>query len=163
MPPLVEFHDGDYRHRGCNVSVGFYNGRWARNLISGGVYSSIKLNTGTPTVTLDINRDGSITQTAAGGGTGGLDSGSFSPQWARFIATNMGDAFWVRCVTTGGIFFIGTADTWLALSSSRSFGTQRGSLGSNIANGTIQIATDSGGANIVATFDFTVRAIVTSS
>lgn len=91
--------------------------------------------------------DGSITWTPTptdGGSTPG-DS-----QWYEPVTTGIGALFWVRFTATAGTLNTNTASTFTSLSSAQSC-SKSGSTGTSSATVTIDIATDSGGSNIVYT------------
>jgi hypothetical protein len=103
--------------------------------------------------TVTINRDGTLT------GTGG-DFG-FSHNWYRNGGATIGDGFWVRAtVTSGGLSGGSGTGTWLQLSSSRNWQRNRTTVGSSAGTITLEIATDSGGTNIVTSGSYTLTATV---
>ena len=64
----------------------------------------------------------------------------------------------VRATLTSGSFNSGTTGSWLALTSNRTWNVAVVTSGSRQASASFQIATDSGGTNIVATATITIRA-----
>jgi hypothetical protein len=158
--PFLQPDDGVYL-RGRFVILASSSSRVLYGLVSGGFYTASKDNVGTPIAALQINRDGSITQSATDG-TGAANV-AFPPAWGRFIATALGDGFYVRCTPVSG-FHGGSSpeNTWLSLSSDRQWTVARGALGSNTESGTIEIAADSAGAQVLASFTFGLRASVVS-
>jgi hypothetical protein len=88
------------------------------------------------------------------GWAGSDGSGSFT-NWATPTTGGVGSSYWVRFTQTSsvsGTNETGSArNTWVALSGSPYFGVQRTLGGYGSRTYTIQIASDSGGSNIVAT------------
>jgi hypothetical protein len=83
-------------------------------------------------------------------------SASKSGNWATPTTTGVGSGYWIRFTRTffsGGAGNSATASTgWLQLNTTRSVDVTRTSgFGVTTADYTIEIATDSGGSNIVAT------------
>lgn len=72
-----------------------------------------------------------------------------------------GENYWVRWTIVSGTLSTGTAGVWHSLTSNVTFGRNRtGPAGETSASGTVEIATDSGGINIIATGSITLTAIV---
>lgn len=97
------------------------------------------------TGTLRFNTDGTITQVETPNGGGG------TMQWYSPTTASIGTSYWVRCTRqSGNALNVGTENTWQQLSANRTFGY---SSTTDVMDGffTFQLATDSGGANIVAT------------
>jgi hypothetical protein len=88
------------------------------------------------------------------GWAGSDGSGSFT-NWATPTTGGVGSSYWVRFTQTSSVSTTtetGSArSTWVALSGSPYFGVQRNLGGYGSRTYTIQIASDSGGSNIVAT------------
>jgi hypothetical protein len=90
------------------------------------------------------------------GWAGSDGSGSFT-NWATPTTGGVGSSYWVRFTQTSSVSPVGTNETgsarntWVALSGSPYFGVQRTLGGYGSRTYTIQIASDSGGSNIVAT------------
>ena len=116
---------------------------------------------GTVTAKINIKRDGTITSTVAGNTS--TTSTSVPAQWAsKLIASNIGDAYYVRSSTlSGSTSGFDTSDSWLQLNADRSFGVSRSSLGSTTGTAQIQIAGDPSGTQVLAAFN--VSWTVTSS
>lgn len=93
--------------------------------------------------------DGTITY-----GNNSTFSGSMG-NWASPTTTGIGSSYWVRFTETasdGDSTVIGSArGVWIQMSSARIFGLEKTTGGLAYRVYTIQIATDSGGSNIVAT------------
>lgn len=89
-----------------------------------------------------------ITFSSAGtwSSTGGLTR---SGTWKTGSGT--GADYWIRWTTTAGTLTTGTAGTWQQLSTDRAFGRNQTILGSASCTGTVEIATDAAGTNIIAT------------
>jgi len=95
---------------------------------------------------ITIGRNGSITWTTNINGSGSYGN------WITPAGTNPGDTHWVRWTSNTGTLSSGlTSGTWTQLNSDRSVTVVRTSIGSKTCKGTFDIATDSGGSNIVAT------------
>jgi hypothetical protein len=88
---------------------------------------------------------------------GSSQGGSFAVgDWTTPITVGIGSSYWIRVTQTAssGGFVTVTGDTrgvWLQLSSSRTFGLQTTANGLFYRVYTFEIASDSGGSNIVAT------------
>jgi hypothetical protein len=111
------------------------------------VISAIRTTNTTTTATFGINTDGSISVTLVGV----TNSQSNVPAtWInRALPATIGNNFYVRCFSlSGSASIFDTPDVWLALSSNRTFGTTRSTLGGNVGTAQIQIAGDSGGTDI---------------
>ena len=87
------------------------------------------------------------------------ESSTFA-DWASPVGTTgIGSNYWVRVIATTtdptpALTTQGTFNSWLSLSSARSFGYSKnisGSTGTNEVEFSVEIATDSGGSNIVGT------------
>lgn len=100
----------------------------------------------TATATLTVNSDGSVTGSGINNDLGSPGSGA----WYSPITTGIGSFYWVRFTATSGTFSSNDASAFTALSSARSV-TKTASAGSASVTFTIDIATDSGGSNIVFT------------
>lgn len=81
---------------------------------------------------------------------------STAPDWKGPNGT--GSNFWVRWTNTVGTLTTGTAGSWLSLSGGQTFGVSwtTNAVGSKQCTGTMEIATDAAGANIVATGSITL-------
>jgi hypothetical protein len=91
--------------------------------------------------TVTLNSDGTATGTSYSG----------NANWYQPTTTGVGSRFWARTTRTSGqsgVVFSPASGTWWSLSSGRTWSATGGSGG---CTGTIELATDSGGANIVAT------------
>lgn len=134
----------DFYNKGPSPAItislsGFYS-------IYGGVYSG----PGPAYAEMTLYSNGSA------GWAGSDGSGSFT-NWATPTTGGVGSSYWVRFTQTGSVSPVGTNETgsarntWVALSGSPYFGVQRTLGGYGSRTYTIQIASDSGGSNIVAT------------
>lgn len=85
---------------------------------------------------------------------------SASGTWKTGSGT--GADYWIRWTTTAGTLTTGTAGTWQQLSTNRTFGRNRTILGIVSCTGTVEIATDAAGTNIIATGTIVLEAEVTS-
>jgi hypothetical protein len=106
-------------------------------------------NNATATAQIGIGSDGSIVWDATNAG-----AGSFTG-WRLPNSAGIGASFWVRVTQTSQIGLTtvtGSARaTWLSLSTTRYFGVSTSSIGYGSKTYTFEIASDSGGATIVAT------------
>jgi len=99
------------------------------------------------TASISFATDGSITY-------GGSDQSAVgSLNWYLPTTAGVGSSFWIRRTITGGSLSTDPGAGWLALSTGRSFVRNRttNSEGTNTCTLYFEIATDSGGSNIVAT------------
>ena len=99
---------------------------------------------------LIFNPNGSIQYGTSDGGIGGAGS------WATPNTAGIGSSYWIRftqTATSGGpITAYGSArGVWIQMSSVLYFGVSRTANGTGYFTYTVQIASDSGGSNIVAT------------
>lgn len=99
------------------------------------------------TASLTFNTDGSITavNTVNNGGT---NPGSAS--WFRPVGGTPGNNYFIRYTPTVGTFTSNAASSFVALSSNRTC-SKSATTGTASVTFTIEIATDSGGTNIVFT------------
>lgn len=100
---------------------------------------------GPATASFEFERDGDVF-------TQGLLGSQQLADWVANAHATIGDGYWIRVtLTAGDALDTGTAGSWLQLSSDRTFGYSQSGLGSKSGTFTIEIATDSGGSNIVDT------------
>ena len=104
---------------------------------------------GTAYAEYTFSTDGTITG-------GSSQSGSYSVgNWTTPTAAGIGSSYWVRFTQTSSsgpsTEYGATRGSWLQLSSSRTFGVSKTANGLSTRVYTAQIASDSGGATIVAT------------
>ena len=62
-------------------------------------------------------------------------------------------------VTSSGSLTAGTADSWLALTSDRTFEVTRSGVGTSAWTGTMQISRDGGATVLAQSSSFTIQAI----
>lgn len=111
-----------------------------------GVYGTAE--SGTAYAEITFYTDGSVGYAASDG------SGS-QPNWASPTTTGIGSSYWIKLTQTAS--YSTTTETgssrgvWLQISSNLTFGVSRTLTGAGGRTYTVQIATDSGGSNIVAT------------
>lgn len=76
--------------------------------------------------------------------------------------TGIGNTHWIRLTVNSGTAPNSGDSTaaWLQMNATRQWGLARTTIGTNTGNYTIQIATDSGGANIVSTVTFNMTSTV---
>lgn len=75
------------------------------------------------------------------------------PDWITPSGGTPGNSYWIRVSVTAGSnpnFSNPGVGSWLAMSSTRTWTWSRTTVGSNTATVTIEIASDSGGSNVVA-------------
>jgi len=97
--------------------------------------------------TITFNSDGTISASFSpndGGSTFG------SSNWGAPTTTGIGSGYWVKLTATSGTFTTNGASTFTNLASAIS-ATKSGNSGTASVTFTIQIATDSGGSNIILT------------
>jgi hypothetical protein len=98
---------------------------------------------------LIFNSNGTIQYGTSDGGMGGAGS------WATPNTAGIGSSYWIRFTQTasvGGTTEYGSArGVWNQISSTLYFGVSRTANGAGYRTYTVQIASDSGGSNIVAT------------
>lgn len=95
---------------------------------------------GTATAGVTFGADGALTSS-------GSDSILSKSRWA---AAGFPGGYIRVTLNSGTAPTTGTTGSWLALSSARSWSWQRATVGTTNANITIEIATDSGGTNVIA-------------
>lgn len=103
---------------------------------------------------LVVERDGEVRR---------WSNASLASSWANPKNSTVGDAFWVRLTkSTGSDPTAGSAalNTWLLLSSDRSWFWNQTTIGSKTFTGTYAIATDSSGTNIVSSNSVSIDASV---
>lgn len=115
-------------------------------------YTNTTFDPGTAGVTLAINSNGSLT--ATGDNVGPLDS------YDWITPTAGSTTYFVRATLIGGSFSTGTTGTWLALTSNRTWSVSQSGAGTQTANATFEIASDSGGTNVVASANIILTADV---
>ncbi len=120
-------------------------------VVPGGTYTRHETSPTDAVCNLTFNSSGAWTIT---------DDSSSTGTW--LTGTGTGANYWVRWTSGIGSLSTGTAGTWQQLNVSRTFGvTFTGLNGSQTATGTVHIATDAGGSNIIATGAFSLNAQVT--
>lgn len=96
---------------------------------------------GSPLASVTFNTDGSLSNT-------GSDN-DVAASWYTRVITGIGSGYWIRMTKNSGDSpTSGTLNTWQQLSSAR---TWEWDMANAEANVKLEIATDSGGSNIVAT------------
>lgn len=110
---------------------------------------------------LRVKRDGNISGSVNNGGTAlsyTSDVGGTPNEWADPPESTIGDAYHIRMLTTSGTLTAGTADSWLALTSDRTFENVQTSLGSLEWTGRLQFSDDGGSSVLAQTGVFTIVA-----
>lgn len=120
----------------------FYGTSKATFRLDTNTYTDTTFDPGTAGVTLAINSNGTLVVTGTNAGT--LDSYNW------ITPTTGSTSYYVRATLIGGSFSSGTTGTWLALTSNRTWTVTQSGAGTKTANATFEIASDSGGTNIVA-------------
>lgn len=131
---------------GTTISMSNFWGKSAISLASvTSVYGDLFSGSGTAFASLTFYSDGSI----------GFAENNGSGSMGRWGGTGIGASYWIRFTQTssyGASTETGSArGSWLQLSTNRTYGVSRSLGGAGGRFYTIQIASDSGGANIVAT------------
>lgn len=96
-------------------------------------------------------------------GTCSVSAGTTPSSPANWLTgTGTGANYWIRWTNTSGTLSTGTAGSWLQLNANQTFGVSftLNSAGSKVCTGTVEIATDSGGANVIASGSITLNAQV---
>lgn len=119
--------------------------------VPAGAYTRTEVSPTDSTCNFQFSSDGTWIVTDDFGSTGSWETG-----------TGTGADYWIRWTTTSGALTTGTAGSWLQLSTSRVFGKTRtlNGAGTDSVTGTVEIATDAAGANIIATGSITLNATV---
>ena len=106
--------------------------------------------------------DAQVTLTVESSGT--LDVGTFNSgvltSYDWITPKPPSATYYIRLVPTSGSFSGSITNVWLALSSTVSWFVNQSGFGTNSASGTLAIATDSGGTNIVASASIIMTAQV---
>ncbi len=124
-------------------------------LFNGGSVSSLVASPGTANAGVTLQTDGTVTFLSSGG------SAPSGVAWYTPTTVGIGSTHWARCTVNSGTLSSATATgVWLDISTGRTWSRNRTTVGTNNANITIQIATDSGGTNIVASATFPLSAEV---
>ena len=127
------------------TSLGGTTGDHTRAVIGGPVYAGVHLAT-----------DGEEWAISSGGASEGSSQGN----WLDAGSTS---DLWVRCtLSSGTLDYVNSGTgTWLALTTARTWGIERISgKGTDTASITLDIATDSGGSNIIDTRSYSINATV---
>lgn len=127
------------------------------NPLTGGTYTDNDAAPGSAACTMSVGSDGHIGFVgAASGDLGGQD-------WGTPTTAGIGSGYWVRVTLTSGAFSASDGSGWLQLSTSRNWTRNRptGGSGKTGCTCTVEVATDSGGANIVASGSFALSAVHT--
>lgn len=110
----------------------------------GGATQDFSTSPATATATTTFQTDGSVTH-ATSSSPGPMSS------WFLPNVAGIGNSHWVRATIVSGTFTTGTAGSWLALSSLRTWTKTQNVVGASTVSFTLELATDSGGTNIVKT------------
>lgn len=109
---------------------------------------------GTATGSLTLSTDGSQS-------TAGTDSVAGASWWTAAPQTGIGSSFWAKMTVNSGSALSGAATgSVLALSSSRTWSLSRTGTGTNTSNVTLEIFSDAGGTQLVASKSFAFTATI---
>lgn len=102
---------------------------------------------------VSLNSNGTEYAYSALGSATGTDLGDW-------LESGSADQFWARCTLNAGTLDGANSGTgsWLQLSTTRNWAIVRTTVGTDTADIDIDIATDSGGSNIVASANYTLSA-----
>lgn len=120
---------------------------------TGGTVADFEIDPSDASASITLVTDGSVSKI-------GNQPGSSMSNWYLPNTVGIGTSHWVRATVTSGTLTSGTAGTWLQLSSNRTWNKQQTIIGASSVTFTLELATDSGGANIVATCSVTLTAEV---
>ena len=124
------------------------------NPLAGGTYIDGDVAPGSVSCTMSVGSDGYI-------GFSGVAAGDLGGQlWGTPQTAGVGVGYWVRVTLTSGTFSSSAGSGWLQLSTTRHWTRNRptSGIGTTSCTCTVEIATDSGGASIVTSGSFTLRA-----
>jgi hypothetical protein len=99
-----------------------------------------------------------MTFTTAGDVNRDFGGSTFQHRWYNPNTTGIGSNFWIRVTLSSGTTPTGSLNSWLQLSTNRSWSVARPTVGTNTSVLAVSIATDAIGANIVATGSYTLSA-----
>lgn len=122
-----------------------------RVTVPAGSYEHIVIDPADATCDISFNSNRTVTLSA---GVNPATAGSW-------LSSNGTPAdYWIRWSNTSGTLSIGTAGVWEQLNSNRTYGVSRAFIGNKTCTGTVDIATDAAGVDIVATGSITLLAEV---
>lgn len=129
--------------------------------LTGGTYyaNTQGLSNASAGIALTFNNDGTFIISASGIGDVLVDLNPLSPitlNWFSPTTAGIGSSYWIRFLVSGSPLDFGTTGVWISLSpsfQSWSYNVNQIGLGFQSRSGTwtVQIASDSGGSNIVTT------------
>jgi len=108
------------------------------------------------TVSLFFNSDGTVSATKTAAAS--WNTGPVAHNWFNPTLAGAGNAYWVRATINSGSLTSGTTGAWTSLASNQSWVVTKAVIGVLSCNMTIEIASDSGGANIVTSGSYTITA-----
>lgn len=121
--------------------------------LPGGTVQSTTITPSDASATLNFNRAGTVTSSRAGAGS------TVSHDWHLNPTATVGDGFWVRATLAAGTTpTSGTIGSWTQLSATSTWNNTRTITGNKTSTLTIELATDSGGANIVTSGTYIINA-----
>ena len=120
-------------------------------VVPAGSYSDNQQSPTDADCTITFNTNGSWSCTGDSGGSGIWKTGG-----------GTGANYWIKWTNTSGTLSSGTAGTWQQISTNPAFGVVfTGINGSKSCTGTVQIATDAAGVNVIDSGSITITATVT--
>jgi len=127
------------------------------NPLVGGIASSFVVDPADAQAFWRFNPDGTVDRKNTGGTTANQQ------QWYRPTGGTPGTGYWIRCTVNSGTTPTGSATgSWLQLNAARTWQHDQTVIGTVTCTLTIEIASDSGGANIVSSGSFTITADVST-
>lgn len=118
--------------------------------LNGGTYTDFAIDPDTANVLFEVNSNGTVNISTNYNGNTSYDWITPKPP---------GATHYIRVQTTSGTFSSSsTLNSWVAISSFWSGDVVRDTLGSKLVTFTVEIATDSGGSNVVATASVSLQA-----
>jgi hypothetical protein len=95
--------------------------------------------------------DGTVTRVSVG---------SMMSNWYTPTTAGVGASHWVRATVTSGSLSSGTTGSWVSINTNPAWVCSQTVIGTKTATVTLELATDSGGANIVGSCSVTITANV---
>jgi len=102
---------------------------------------------GSVTASFTLNSNGTCSATAAPI----TDEANYPANWATSTTTGIGSSYWARVTVTSGSLTSGTTGSWVQLSSNTTWSKNTTGTGGATVLFTLEIASDSGGSNILVT------------
>jgi len=102
---------------------------------------------GSVTASFTLNSNGTCSALAAPI----TDEANYPSNWATPTTTGIGSSYWARVTVTSGTLTSGTTGSWVQLSSNTTWSKNTTGTGGATVLFTLEIASDSGGSNILVT------------